>query len=138
MESEKDNFCFSKWSAIFEKHSLDGEILKVPQDVLDYILSDSERIIIPKECYEDDSEEDIDEEDLPPTFPEFSKQVQHILDEVFCGKGVFVKTNFHSPKVGKFYFLLYTIFIPFLKNEKYTRSHYPRTNFNFTKKIIKC
>lgn len=95
------NFCFSRWSSIFEKHSLDGEILEVPDDVLDYILSDSERIILPKECYSDTTDENESEdleEDPPPTFPEFSKQVQHIIDDVFAGRGVFVKTNFHSPK----------------------------------------
>lgn len=93
------NFCFSNWSPIFEKYSVDGEILEVPDDVLAYILSDSERIIIPKECYpDDDEEESSDLEEDSPTFPAFSKKVQQIIDDVFARRGVFVKTNFHSPK----------------------------------------
>ncbi|KAL5291710.1 CDC123 family protein [Megaselia abdita] len=98
MEKQSE-FCFSKWSSILEKHSLDGEILELPEDVLNFILSEKQRIIIPKECYpeEEDSNES-DEEENPPTFPEFSKRVQHIIDDVFSRRGVFVKTNFHSPK----------------------------------------
>ncbi|KAG5311211.1 CD123 protein, partial [Acromyrmex insinuator] len=94
---------FSSWYPIFKKDSLEARILHIPDEVLKYLEHDT--FVLPLEAtkslpkdseWADGSPVTCEEEetDYQPTFPEFSQQIQEILDEY---DAVFVKTNWSTP-----------------------------------------
>ncbi|XP_011876156.1 PREDICTED: cell division cycle protein 123 homolog [Vollenhovia emeryi] len=94
---------FSSWYPTFKKDSLEARILRIPDEVLKYLEHDT--FILPLEAtgsFPDSSEwadgspvtREEEETDCQPTFPEFSRQIQEILDEY---DAVFVKTNWSTP-----------------------------------------
>lgn len=94
---------FSTWYPMFKKDTLEARILHIPNEVLKYLQHDT--FVLPleaMECLPEDSEwsdgspvtHEDEETDYQPTFPEFSQQIQEVLDEY---EGVFVKTNWSTP-----------------------------------------
>lgn len=115
----------ANWQPLFEKISIPTISLAIPNDVISYLRADF--FILPAECSgpddtfsgfdgddgretcDDDgttneagasgsNSEDADDSDQtePPTFPEFSELVRQAIADL--GGGVFIKTNWHSPK----------------------------------------
>ncbi|XP_034944748.1 cell division cycle protein 123 homolog [Chelonus insularis] len=94
----------SSWYPIFVKDSLDTEILPIPEDVLKYLESDP--FILPVEVtdnkishlkWEDGSsvnDDSQDDSEAQPTFPEFSKKIQDVIDDFGA---VFIKSNWRTP-----------------------------------------
>ncbi|XP_071560124.1 translation initiation factor eIF2 assembly protein [Temnothorax nylanderi] len=94
---------FSSWYPTFKKDSLEARILHIPDEVLKYLEYDT--FVLPLEAagslpedseWADGSPVTCEEEetDYQPTFPEFSQQIQEILDEY---DAIFVKTNWSTP-----------------------------------------
>ncbi|XP_011647654.1 cell division cycle protein 123 homolog [Pogonomyrmex barbatus] len=94
---------FSSWYPIFKKNSLEARILYIPDEVLKYLEHDT--FVLPLEAarslpqdseWADGSPVTCEEEetDYQPTFPEFSQQIQEVLDEY---DAVFIKTNWSTP-----------------------------------------
>ncbi|XP_020286701.1 cell division cycle protein 123 homolog [Pseudomyrmex gracilis] len=103
VSSLKPECSFSSWYPIFEKVSLKATILHIPDEILKYLEHDA--FVLPVEATQRLPENSewadgslvIDEEkeaEYQPTFPEFSKKIQDVLDEY---DAVFVKTNWSSP-----------------------------------------
>lgn len=94
---------FSSWYPTFKKDSLEARILHVPNEILKYLEHDA--FVLPLEATRSLSEDsewadgspvtyEEEETNYQPTFPEFSQQVQEVLDEY---DAVFVKTNWSAP-----------------------------------------
>lgn len=99
----KPECSFPSWYPIFKKDSLKTTILDIPDDVLKYLEHDA--FVLPLEATKSlpENAEWIDgspvtgeeeEADYQPTFPEFSKKIQNVLDEY---DAIFIKTNWSSP-----------------------------------------
>lgn len=110
----------ANWRPTFEKITIRTVSLAIPSEVLDYLRADF--FILPRECgpahsdtdgvarfgneaervatsaSDSDSgdESDTSHDGGPPTFPAFSAQVRQAISDL--GGGVFIKTNWHSPK----------------------------------------
>lgn len=106
----------SNWQPRFEKISIPTISLPIPDDVLQYLRTDF--FVLPKECDDQDqddtdafgdsseaayqaADDDYDDEDdatdlEPPTFPAFSDAMRAAI--ATHGGGVFIKTNWNSPK----------------------------------------
>lgn len=82
--------CISTWYPLFRKESLTATVLYIPNEVLKYLEHDA--FVLPLEAA--NVVEDKSSEDYQPTFPEFSKQIQDVIDEYGT---VFIKSNWSSP-----------------------------------------
>lgn len=122
-EQQQQAACsLASWRPVFEKISIRTVSLAIPDDVLDYLRADF--FILPQECgpahsdadgeaaafetdvlsngaagiaTDSDGDDDSDTHNTePPTFPAFSALVRQAIEDL--GGGVFIKTNWHSPK----------------------------------------
>lgn len=125
-EQQQQAACsLASWRPAFEKISIRTVSLAIPDDVLDYLRADF--FILPQECgpatsdtdgeaaafetdvacddaagpaADSDDDDEADDGDThsaePPTFPAFSALVRQAIADL--GGGVFIKTNWHSPK----------------------------------------
>ncbi|XP_029034365.1 cell division cycle protein 123 homolog [Osmia bicornis bicornis] len=99
----KPECSFASWYPQFRKDSLNATILDIPEEVLKYLEHDA--FILPIEATNSglqnpewlDGSPVINEEqslDFQPTFPQFSKKIQDVIDEY---DAVFIKSNWSSP-----------------------------------------
>ena len=86
---------YHNWYENFKKHCIKSHSLELPADVLNYLKQDF--FVLPKECkistsnsdqtttvgeasnFENDGDDD---EEEPPTFPEFSNKIKRILEKL--------------------------------------------------------
>lgn len=88
---------FENWYSKFEKISIPSRYIEIPKDIVEYFQD--EIIVLPKECYPDDTnDEESDESDVlqPPEFPEFSASITSTIARL--SGAAFIKTNWHCPK----------------------------------------
>ncbi|XP_058795477.1 cell division cycle protein 123 homolog [Phymastichus coffea] len=99
------DYSFCQWYPLFSKNVLEAVMLPLPQDVCKYLEHDA--FLLPLEAInkgnscnsewsdgsaiKDEEEEDSEEQ---PTFPEFSKQVQQVIEKF---GSVFLKLNWSTP-----------------------------------------
>ncbi|XP_014213031.1 cell division cycle protein 123 homolog [Copidosoma floridanum] len=98
---------FCQWYPLFSKNAVEAVILSLPDDVLKYVEHDA--FLLPVEAASNvnlakDSEwsdgsaicnDEVDEDvTVQPTFPDFSKQIQEVIDDFGA---VFIKTNWSTP-----------------------------------------
>ncbi|XP_071863453.1 translation initiation factor eIF2 assembly protein [Bombus fervidus] len=103
VNSLKPECSFTSWYPLFSKDSLRATIIHIPDEVLKYLEHDA--FVLPVEAIDstlqntewmDGSPVVNDEHSLEaqPTFPEFSQQIQDVIDEYGA---VFIKCNWSSP-----------------------------------------
>lgn len=94
-------FSFCSWYKQFKKHSLVATIIPIPDEILKYLEYDM--FVLPAEAIKHSSSDNewsdsgLPDEENPeyqPSFPEFSKNVQDVIDEYGA---VFIKSNWNSP-----------------------------------------
>lgn len=86
------------WYEKFRKVTFKTRILPIPNEVIDYLRSDGS-LILPKECNAEESDEVEDEDDnenAQPSFPDFNHQIKAALEEL--GGAVFPKLNWSAPR----------------------------------------
>ncbi|KAG8040457.1 hypothetical protein G9C98_002453 [Cotesia typhae] len=93
----------STWYPEFIKNSLETVVLQIPENFLNYLEHDA--FILPVEATDNkilnlkwsdgsSGQDNLSEDSAQPTFPEFSKQIQDIIDDFGA---VFVKSNWRTP-----------------------------------------
>ena len=103
VSSLKYECSFSSWYPQFRKDSLKATILRIPNNVLEYLEHDA--FLMPVEATNTALQNDkwadgspvLDEEhalEAQPTFPEFSQKIQDVIDEYGA---IFIKGNWSSP-----------------------------------------
>ncbi|XP_015599767.1 cell division cycle protein 123 homolog [Cephus cinctus] len=100
----KRELSFSVWYPRFTKDSLEAVVLPIPDNVLKYLEHDA--FVLPLEAaksvpysseWSDGSpvnQESAEDSECQPTFPDFSKQIQEVLDKFGA---VFIKCNWSTP-----------------------------------------
>ncbi|XP_011502242.1 PREDICTED: cell division cycle protein 123 homolog [Ceratosolen solmsi marchali] len=95
---------FCQWYPLFSKNALEAIVLPVPKNVCDYLEHDA--FILPSEAtskitysnseWSDGSavNELEEDSDFQPTFPDFSRRVQEVIDKF---EAVFIKSNWSAP-----------------------------------------
>lgn len=103
LETQRKACSIGTWYNVFKKISISTQLVKIPENVLQYLRDDM--ILLPKECetrveaaaVDSDAFLDSDtEEQQPPEFPEFSRELGNKL--ALLGGSAFVKTNWHAPQ----------------------------------------
>lgn len=84
------------WYPLFKKVTFKTVILPIPNEVLDYLKSDGS-LILPKECDDQDSDEEDNESQSQPSFPEFNQLINQAINEKLGGK-IFPKLNWSAPR----------------------------------------
>ncbi|XP_066586682.1 translation initiation factor eIF2 assembly protein-like isoform X1 [Prorops nasuta] len=102
LSSLKPECSFSSWYPLFKKDSLRATKLDIPDEILKYLEHDA--FLLPLEAtndappspgWTDDFSSEADKDcEYQPTFPEFSKKVQDVIDEYGA---VFIKSNWSAP-----------------------------------------
>ncbi|CAG5100820.1 Similar to CDC123: Cell division cycle protein 123 homolog (Macaca fascicularis) [Cotesia congregata] len=93
----------STWYSEFTKNSLETVVLQIPDNFLNYLEHDA--FILPVEATDNkirnikwsdgsSGQDNLTEDSAQPTFPEFSKQIQDVIDDFGA---VFVKSNWRTP-----------------------------------------
>lgn len=94
-------FSFCSWYKQFKKQSLVATIIPIPDEILKYLEYDV--FLLPLEVikrssidneWADSSVEDEENSEYQPSFPEFSKSIQDVIDEY---GSIFIKSNWSSP-----------------------------------------
>lgn len=94
-------FSFCSWYKQFKKCSLVATVIPIPDDVLKYLQYDI--FLLPLEAikhsssdneWNDSSLQNDKDSEYQPSFPEFSKSIQDVIDEY---GSVFIKSNWSSP-----------------------------------------
>ena len=86
------------WYHSFKKCTFKTIILPIPNEVLDYLKSDGS-LILPKECNEDDGDDDEAHqcnESEEPSFPEYNAKIKEAIEKL--GNAVFPKLNWSAPR----------------------------------------
>ncbi|KAI4498069.1 hypothetical protein M0802_006893 [Mischocyttarus mexicanus] len=94
-------FSFCSWYKQFKKWSLEATFIPIPDEILKYLQYDI--FLLPSEAinhsstdneWDDSSLQNDEDSKYQPSFPEFSKSIQDVIDEY---GSVFIKTNWSSP-----------------------------------------
>ncbi|XP_043675683.1 cell division cycle protein 123 homolog [Vespula pensylvanica] len=93
-------FSFCSWYKQFIKCSLVATIIQIPDEILKYLEYDM--FLLPLEAIKhnssdnewNDSLQNDEDSEYQPSFPEFSKSIQDVIDEY---GSIFVKSNWSSP-----------------------------------------
>lgn len=87
------NCQFSKWHSKYRKLSSRAKVVPLSNDFIQYLNSDG--IVMPVECNQDEYEDESDEEEVkPPSFPEISKQISTAIEKYGT---VIPKLNWSTP-----------------------------------------
>lgn len=90
------NCSFSSWYANFVEHTIESEVIKLPQSFVNYLLEDGIYLPLSKDEIAEQNIQDVGSSKVRPSFPDLQAKVERAINQL--GGEVFPKLNWSAPR----------------------------------------